>query len=385
MKRITINNADDLKKFIQTQEDSRQQAFAVFITSRAALRLAVFPLRFFQLSSAVYKNDLTSIFNWRGYLLSSLATLRMEHLYESTSVDIVGSLLKNSDYVADIERDAFEILIFLFDIIEDKEHWRLLVSLEKHSPNEIWAQITIDAELWFEHADQGDGTLAINIAPLWSNENPLEQDWHALREKLLAADTPDPRGADWSFWVKWYDDILAGNPQNWDMLHEIATTDAIDWDAYAREVNDTINLIVERYRFRDEVVALRREVEQLRSATQYPPRNHNNPPELVANAPEVQEHLTIVWAAAFEAEKELGKPKPDPTILSKVGNIILDFGIWFAQYCGKKTDLAIDSTLTTVIKWGIPAGGGYLLASNPQKVAQLGKQLMNFASKLGVF
>ena len=98
-----------------------------------------------------------------------------------------------------------------------------------------------------EHADQGDGKLAITIAPLWSNENPLERNWQNLREKLLAADTLDQRGADWSFWVKWYDDILAGNPQNWDMLHEIATTPDIDWEAPSREVNDKINGIVEAY------------------------------------------------------------------------------------------------------------------------------------------
>ena len=382
MKRITINNADDLKKFIQTQEDSRQQAFAVFITSRAALRLAVFPLRFFQLSSAVYKNDLTSIFNWRGYLLSSLATLRMEHLYESTSVDIVGSLLKNSDYVADIERDAFEILIFLFDIIEDKEHWRLLVSLEKHSPNEIWAQITIDAELWFEHADQGDGTLAINIAPLWSNENPLEQDWHALREKLLAADKPDPRGADWSFWVKWYDDILAGNPQNWDMLYEIATADAIDWDASAREVNDRINQIVERYRLRDEVGALRRELEEARVAlANRAQRSHNMPPELVDEIPEIEERLTIVWAAAQEAENELEKTKPDPTILSKFAKIILDFGIWFTKYCGHISNFALKAGITA--SWG--SASVYYLKNDTHLIAELGKQLLDFVSRLGVF
>ena len=113
---------------------------------------------------------------------------------------------------------------------------------------------------------------------MWSKENRLEIDWHILREKLLAADTRNERGADWSFWVKWYDDILAGNPQNWIMLHEIAISDAIDWNASAREVNDTINRIVEYYRLRDEVVALRREVEQLRNASQCPPRNHNNPP-----------------------------------------------------------------------------------------------------------
>ena len=61
------------------------------------------------------------------------------------------------------------------------------------------------------------------------------------------ADTTDPRGADWSFWIRWYDDILEGNPQNWDMLHEIATTPDINWEASSREVNDKINGIVEAY------------------------------------------------------------------------------------------------------------------------------------------
>lgn len=111
----------------------------------------------------------------------------------------------------------------------------------------LWAKVSNDANLWLEHADRRDGTLAITIAPLWSYENPLEQYWHDLRQKLRNADTPDERGADWSFWVKWYDDILAGNPQNWDMLYEIATTDAIDWNASAREVNDTINGILEKF------------------------------------------------------------------------------------------------------------------------------------------
>ena len=111
----------------------------------------------------------------------------------------------------------------------------------------IWAEISNDAALWLQHADQVDGTLQIDVSPLWFGKNPLEKDWKHLRRKLLAADTPDDRGADWSFWVKWYDDILAGHPQNWDMLYEIATTDAIDWNASAREVNDTINRIVEKF------------------------------------------------------------------------------------------------------------------------------------------
>jgi len=97
------------------------------------------------------------------------------------------------------------------------------------------------------NADQGVGTLAITIAPLWYNENQLKRYWDDLRQKLRDADTPDDRGADWSFWIKWYDDILAGNPQNWDMLHEIAIAPDIDWEASSGEVNDKVNGIVEAY------------------------------------------------------------------------------------------------------------------------------------------
>ena len=108
-------------------------------------------------------------------------------------------------------------------------------------------ELSRDAAIWLEYADQDDGTLDITVAPLWSGENPLERDWRDLRQELRDADTASERGADWSFWIKWYDDILAGNPQNLDMLHEIATTPEIDWDAPSREVNDKINGIVEAY------------------------------------------------------------------------------------------------------------------------------------------
>ena len=246
------------------------------------------------------------------------------------------------------------------------------VQLAQSLGDTIWSETCRDLELWLGSAETEVGALPIDASSLWSGENPLEQDWHNLREKLLAADTPDQRGADWSFWVKWYDDILAGNPQNWDMLHEIATTDAIDWNASVRAVNDRINQIVERYRLRDEVVALQRALEQARAAlANRAKRGHNGPPELVDDTPEIEERLTILWAATQEAEIELEKPKPNPATLSKAGQIILDSGIWLMKYCGKKMDLVINTTITTVIKWGVPAAGAVYL-TNPQKIIQLG-------------
>ena len=163
------------------------------------------------------------------------------------------------------------------------------------------------------------------------------------------------------------------------MLHEIATTDAIDWNASVRAVNDRIDQIVERYRLRDEVVALQRELEQASAAlANRAKRGHNGPPELVDDTPEIEERLTIVWAATQEAETELEKPKPNPAILSKEGQIILDFGIWLMKYCGKKMDLVINTTITTVIKWGVPAAGAIYL-SDPQKITALGAVLKSAA------
>jgi hypothetical protein len=216
MDQITITDGDAVEAFINAQDDARQQACAVFIASRVALRMAPVAIEFFEFDDHARKRYLTSVMIWRSLLTSGAASTMPTPDVRTSSA----AASRASSFFAD---DA------------------------------VWAEVTRDAALWLGHADQGDGTLSISIAPLWSDENPLDQDWHSLREKLRAADTPDERGADWSFWIKWYDDILAGNPQNWKMLHEIATTPDIDWDASSREVNDKINGIVTLYRL-DEAI-----------------------------------------------------------------------------------------------------------------------------------
>ena len=395
MERITINHAYEIKKFIQTQEQARRRACNVFIASRAALRVAPYAIQFFEFDPICRQRDLTSLVIWRPVMIASCAASSGLDVSVSDIAYVAGFNASEAAYVAasSVANAAFAAALAVadaasnasfiadaFDINADAIN--ASAALAATSADILWAEVSRDAELWLDHADQGDGRLAITIAPLWSNENPLERDWHNLREKLLAADTPDPRGADWSFWVKWYDDILAGNPQNWDMLYEIATTDAIDWDASAREVNDRINQIVERYRLRDEVGALRRELEEARAAqANRAQRSHNMPPELVDEIPEIEERLTIVWAAAQEAENELEKTKPDPTILSKFAKIILDFGIWFTKYCGHISNFALKAGITA--SWG--SASVYYLKNDTHLIAELGKQLLDFASKLGVF
>jgi SOS response regulatory protein OraA/RecX len=233
MERIIIKIADDVKAFIQAQDDARQHACATFIASRAALRVAPAAIQFYEFHNSARERDLTSLVLWRHLLVSSLAA--------TVPTDDIKAAARLADAVAADAPVAVETVAKAASVA------RFAARAADTVAADIWAEVLHDAALWLEHASQRDGTLAITIAPLWSTENPLEHDWHNLSEKLLASDTPDKRGADWSFWVKWYDDILAGNPQNWKMLHEIAITFDINWKARARKVNDRINGIVEKF------------------------------------------------------------------------------------------------------------------------------------------
>ena len=255
MKRITLRSGEDVKAFIEAQEEARQQACAVFIASRAALRVAPYAIQFYEFEELAMDWSFDSIGIWRSLLTSDLSskmrTLELKiaaNIAAKASIDLAETNIFIYDEVA--VSYANTVAFAAASAAENITKPALAtVTADSFAANAkfLLTEMEHDAALWLEHASQRDGTLVITIAPLWSNENPLEHDWYTLREKLLVADTPDPRWADWSFWVKWYDDILAGHPHNWNMLHEIATTDAIDWNASAREVNDTINGIVEKF------------------------------------------------------------------------------------------------------------------------------------------
>ena len=215
MEQITIRNGDDVKAFVNAQDGARRLACAAFIASRAALRGTPYALNFYEFGVKARERDLTPCVIWRPLLLSSVTAV--------VPTDNVTTAATAAD-------SAFAA-----------------ARADVTTASDFWAEVSRDAALWVANADQGVGTLAITIAPLWYNENQLKRYWDDLRQKLRDSDTPDDRGADWSFWIKWYDDILAGNPQNWDMLHEIAITPDIDWEASSGEVNDKISGIVEAY------------------------------------------------------------------------------------------------------------------------------------------
>ena len=79
------------------------------------------------------------------------------------------------------------------------------------------------------------GAQAVNFAPLWHDQdNPLERTWQALKHDL------QKDAADWTFWIGFYEDLLAGRSMNWPLLHDIATTDTLDWSKGPIDLNADI-------------------------------------------------------------------------------------------------------------------------------------------------
>lgn len=105
----------------------------------------------------------------------------------------------------------------------------------------FWIDVSNDLTA-FENGIDAKSVLEF---PLWQNrwkpEIPLAKQWTKIWKHL------DAHPLDWSFWIDWYQGILDGRPQNWEMLEEIALIDPEDWDKGAEHVNGLISGIQAQY------------------------------------------------------------------------------------------------------------------------------------------
>ncbi|WP_185804891.1 hypothetical protein [Pontivivens nitratireducens] len=77
--------------------------------------------------------------------------------------------------------------------------------------------------------------------PLWpQGYNPLQAEWAAFRAQL-------EQRPGYTFWIDWYDGLLQGRAQNWDMLRDIALIAPDVWDEGAEAVAVEIAKIEARY------------------------------------------------------------------------------------------------------------------------------------------
>lgn len=95
-----------------------------------------------------------------------------------------------------------------------------------------------------------------------------------------------------------------------------------------------------------------------------PPRNHNNPPELVAPDPISQQELRVVIEATLEIKTEAQQAQPDPVKLEAHASALRKIAGSILRWLGRKADTAVDSA----IKWGVPVVGAAWVLAGPEVV-----------------
>jgi len=76
------------------------------------------------------------------------------------------------------------------------------------------------------------------VRPLWASENPYIDSWNAAKTTWMA------EGKYWLFWIRWYDNVLAGVPQDLDFLSRVASIPMEVWQRGPEAVAERIEELV---------------------------------------------------------------------------------------------------------------------------------------------
>ena len=237
-----------LEAFPGTDQEKRQAV--IFIAARAAARVLSLAWEFHVYQTAERKADF-SAFPILGSVLISGVAAKMPTLDVRAFADgvVVGSSMVSVEEFS-VHSAAFaavNVLYAAYNIDSAGIDAFLAAETAEAAANSvaaatIWNNIRKDCAQVEKHDDAN--RFSVFAGGLWDgDENPLSKDWAKLKSKL-GAETD----VDWSFWINWYDDLLQGREPNWDMLHEVATSRAIDWSAPNAEVNAAIGVIVDAYK-----------------------------------------------------------------------------------------------------------------------------------------
>lgn len=239
---------DWLEAFPETDQAKRQAA--VFVAARAAARVLSLAWEFHVYQTEARKADF-SAFPILGSVLISGVAAKMPTLDVRAFADGVvdgASMVSVEEFsVHSAAFAAVNVLYAAFNIDSAGIDAFLAAETAEAAANSvaaatIWNNIRKDCAQVEKHDDAN--RFSVFAGGLWDgDENPISQDWATLKSKL-GAETD----VDWSFWINWYDDLLQGREPNWDMLHEVATSNAIDWRVSSAEVNAAIGVIVDTYK-----------------------------------------------------------------------------------------------------------------------------------------
>ena len=388
-----IKNRGSLEEWLNElpNDDQMRRDAAVAIAVRAALR--VLPIAWLWLSTNGSSNS--ALPNLRASLLShvgaSFPTENLKRLILSVqSEQSFRKLVPSQSTIAaniTAETAAESIVGDVKNVVElSVVATQSAFVAAQTLGHDVWSEITADCTMILENKQ-------IWSAPLWTGENPVEEMWESVRlshtprafgtRKFGESTFGTVTGGPWAFWIDWYEKVLSGAPQDWDLL--LAIVDQVDWDGAPEEVNRQIQQI-ERNHLQDTIRRLKEETAKVLAVEDdLPSRGHNNPPELIKDDADAKAAITFIWADLDDAEKELEKDQPDPSALKRLGDA-LKTGAWkVLKYLGEKADLAVDGVVKegakSSSKWLIRAlGVGYI--AQLEAIQSAGSALLEFAQRL---
>ena len=189
--------------------------------------------------------------------------------------------------------------------------------------------------------DIGNSTVphAIFLRPLWPNgsipkiwKDPFLHlsDFWSLEEPI------------WSFWQRWYEGMLKGDPLPWELQRQVALIDNAIWDAGPEAVAEEIARIEARFEVLRRIEELEAERDALK-ANRFGVGG-NQPPEPIED-PELAKQVTIIWDATNTVKKEAEKDQPDKTIVeSALGTMIAAL-----KWIWERIESAADSAVALVM------------------------------------
>lgn len=190
--------------------------------------------------------------------------------------------------------------------------------------------------------------------PLWLYNPFAAESVSELNRKLT--------GIGWSFWSRWYERAMAGDPLPWDLQREVALIPDEIWQQGPEAVAERIAEIEARFEVKRAIADLRTKNGRSASPSRYG-IGGNSPPEEIETPEELRQPIVKIWTGVEQIEQEVFADEPDLAKLERALAAIKAALASCIAWTGRKLDRAVDKT----IDWGIPTGLVYV-TTNTAKI-----------------
>ncbi len=181
--------------------------------------------------------------------------------------------------------------------------------------------------------------------------------------------------------------MLSGRQIDWALQEKVALIPSEVWEQGAAAVAERIALIEEQMRLLREAERLKAELAAARSEiAAFSTRSHNNPPELVEPAAEIERQAGEIVQALEVVAREFKSDAPRPAVLRRAGAALLVAAGKSLSYCASLADAAFRKAAEEAGSLGAKAliGAGLLAwMSQLEAVKALARAMEAFAKLLG--